>query len=115
MRTNLDGVFYVARAVAKHMIGRERGKIVNICSLMSEVGRPTIAPYTAAKGAVKMLTKAMCADWARYNIQVNGIDPAPAPGRREELVGAAIFLTSSASDFVNGQIVYVDGGVLAAI
>ena len=141
LETNLDGVFHVARAVARHMIPRRRGKIVNICSLMSEVGRPTVGPYTAAKGAVKMLTRAMCADWARHDIQANGIGPGyfatelnralmddpdfdawikrrtPAGrwGRVEELVGACVFLSSPASDFVNGQIIYVDGGVLAVL
>ncbi len=141
LRTNLDGVFHVARAVARHMIPRGRGKIVNICSLMSEVGRPTVGPYTAAKGAVKMLTRAMCADWAGHGIQANGIGPGyfatelnraliedeafdawlrrrtPAGrwGEVEELVGAAVFLSSDASSFVNGQILYVDGGVLAVL
>jgi gluconate 5-dehydrogenase len=141
MRTNLDGVFHVARAVARHMIPRGRGKIVNICSLMSEVGRPTVGPYTAAKGAVKMLTRAMCADWAGHGIQANGIGPGyfatelnralmedekfdtwirgrtPAGrwGDVDELVGAAIFLAAPASNFVNGQIIYVDGGVLAVL
>ena len=141
MRTNLDSVFYVARAVARGMIGRKRGKIINICSVQSELGRPSIAPYAASKGAVKMLTKGMCADWARHGLQVNGIgpgyfeteltaalvaDPAfsdwlckrtPAGrwGRVEELAGAAIFLASDASNFVNGQIVYVDGGLTSVI
>lgn len=139
--TNLNSVFLVSRIVARTMIPHKRGKIVNICSLMSELGRPTVGPYTAAKGGVKMLTKAMCADWARYNIQANGIGPGyfvtalnkalvedpefdawlrkRTPANRwgdvEELVGAAIFLSSKASDFVNGQIIYVDGGVLATL
>ena len=141
MRTNLDSVFYVARAVARGMIGRKRGKIINICSVQSELGRPSIAPYAASKGAVKMLTKGMCADWARHGLQVNGIgpgyfeteltaalvaDPAfsdwlckrtPAGrwGRVEELAGAAIFLASDASNFVNGHIVYVDGGLTSVV
>ena len=141
MRTNLDSVFYVAQAVARAMIGRGRGKIINICSVQSELGRPSIAPYAASKGAVKMLTKGMCADWARHGLQVNGIgpgyfeteltaalvaDPAfsdwlckrtPAGrwGRVEELAGAAIFLASEASNFVNGQIVYVDGGLTSVV
>ena len=141
MRTNLDSVFYVAQAVARGMIGRKRGKIINICSVQSELGRPSIAPYAASKGAVKMLTKGMCADWARYGLQVNGLgpgyfeteltaalvaDPAfsewlckrtPAGrwGRVEELAGAAIFLASAASDFVNGQIIYVDGGLTSVV
>ena len=141
MRTNLDSVFYVAQAVARSMIARKRGKIINICSVQSELGRPSIAPYAASKGAVKMLTKGMCADWARHGLQVNGIgpgyfeteltaalvaDPAfsdwlckrtPAGrwGRVEELAGAAIFLASGASDFVNGQIIYVDGGLTSVV
>lgn len=141
MRINLDSVFYVGQAVARHMIGRKRGKIINIASLQSEAARYSIAPYTASKGAVKNLTKGMCTDWARHGLQVNGIGPGyfatplnqalienpefdawlknrtPAGrwGRVEELQGAAIFLASSASDFVNGQILYVDGGVLATL
>lgn len=141
MKTNLDSVFYVAQTVARGMIGRKRGKIINICSVQSELGRPSIAPYAASKGAVKMLTKGMCADWARHGIQINGIgpgyfeteltaalvaDPAfsdwlckrtPAGrwGRVEELAGAAIFLASGASDFVNGQIIYVDGGLTSVV
>jgi len=141
MATNLDAVFFMGQAVAKRMIARRRGKIVNICSLMSEVGRPTIAPYTAAKGAVRQLTKGMCADWARHGLQINGIGPGyfktplnkaliedpdftawvekrtPAGrwGEVEELQGACIFLASDASSFVNGQVIYVDGGLLAVI
>jgi gluconate 5-dehydrogenase len=141
MRINLDSVFYVGQAVARHMIARKRGKIINIASLQSEAARYAIAPYTASKGAVKNLTKGMCTDWARHGLQVNGIGPGyfatplnqalidnpdfdawlknrtPAGrwGRVEELQGAAIFLASSASDFVNGQILYVDGGVLATL
>ncbi|MCB9948268.1 MAG: glucose 1-dehydrogenase [Rhodospirillaceae bacterium] len=139
--TNLTAVFLMARTVARRMIERKSGKIINICSLMSELGRPTIGPYTASKGGVKMLTKAMCAEWARHNIQVNGIGPGyfatdmntalvedeafnawvcnrtPAGrwGRTEELGGAAVFLASAASDFVNGHILYVDGGMLAVV
>ncbi len=141
MRGNLDSVFHVGQAVARHMIPRGRGKVINICSVMSEIGRATIAPYTASKGAVKMLTRGMCADWARFGIQVNGIgpgyfatplnqalvdDPAfsewlckrtPAGrwGRVEELGGAVVFLASPASDFVNGQILYVDGGLTSVV
>ena len=141
MRTNVDGCFYVGQAVARHMIARGRGKIINIASVQSELARPSIAPYTAAKGAVKNLTKGMCADWARHGIQVNAIGPGyfatplnralhenpefdawlrgrtPAGrwGRVEELHGAAVFLASSASDFVNGQTLYVDGGMLAVL
>jgi gluconate 5-dehydrogenase len=123
------------------MIQRKTGKIINICSLMSEIHRPTVANYTAAKGGLKMLTKAMAVEFAKYNIQANGIGPGyiatemtrslmedtafnswlcartPAGrwGKPEELVGTAIFLASTASDFVNGQIIYVDGGILAAL
>ena len=141
MATNVGGVFYVGQAVARHMILRGRGKIINIGSVQSELARPTIAPYTAPKGAVKNLTKGMCADWAGFGLQVNAIgpgyfatalnrtlheDPAfdawlrrrtPAGrwGRLEDLHGAAVFLASSASDFVNGQTLYVDGGLLAVV
>ena len=141
MRINLDSVFFVGQAVARHMIPRGRGKIINIASLQSEAARYSIAPYTASKGAVKNLTKGMCTDWARHGLQINAIGPGyfatplnqalidnpefdawlkartPAGrwGRVEELQGAAIFLASAASDFVNGQIIYVDGGVLATL
>ncbi len=141
MRTNLTGVFLVGQAVARHMVERRRGKIVNIASLASELARRTIAPYVSAKGAVKQLTKAMCVEWAPHNIQVNAIgpgyfatplnttlknDPAfdgwvrgrtPAGrwGEPHELVGAAVFLSSAASDFMNGQVLYVDGGLLASM
>jgi gluconate 5-dehydrogenase len=139
--TNLTSAFLVARALAPAMIERRRGKIINICSLMSEVGRPTTGNYAAAKGGLKMLTRAMAVEWAKHNLQINGIGPGyiltemtkvladdpefdrwicgrtPAGrwGRPEELVGAAVFLAAPASDFINGQIVYVDGGLLAAI
>lgn len=138
---NVVGIFLVTRQVVPGMIARRAGKIINMCSMMSEVGRPTTAPYTASKGAVKMLTKAMAVEWGKYNIQVNGIgpgymlsgmgkevakDPAfnawicsrtPASrwGEPEELVGAAVFLASRASDYVNGHVIYVDGGMLAAL
>ncbi len=141
MKTNVDSVFYVGQAVAKRMIPRGRGKIINICSVQSELGRPSIAPYTASKGAVKMLTKGMAIDWGKHGIQVNGIGPGyfkteltqalvdnaefsawltgRTPSRRwgkpEELIGAAVFLGSAASDYVNGQIIYVDGGMLAVL
>jgi gluconate 5-dehydrogenase len=141
MSTNLDSVYYVSKAVARHMIPRGRGKIINIGSVQCELARPGIAPYTASKGAVKNLTKGMCADWARHGLQVNAIgpgyfatplnralveDPAfdewlrkrtPAGrwGRLEDLHGAAVFLASGASDFVNGQTLYVDGGILSVI
>ena len=141
MRANLDSVFFVGQAVARRMIPRRRGKIINIASLQSEAARPTIAPYTASKGAVKMLTRGMCADWARHGLQINAIGPGyfetalnrplredpvfdawlckrtPAGrwGKVEELCGTAVFLASSASDFVNGQVIYVDGGVLSVL
>ena len=141
MRTNVDGVFYVSQAVARHMITRRRGKIINIGSVQSELARPTIAPYAPSKGAIRNLTRGMCADWAPLGLQVNAIgpgyfatplncdlheDPAfdswlrqrtPAGrwGRLEDLHGAAVFLASSASDFVNGQTLYVDGGMLAVV
>lgn len=141
VRTNLDSVFLVGQAVARHMIERRRGKIINVCSVQSELGRPTIAPYAATKGGVKMLTKGMAIDWGKYNIQVNGLGPgyfktelnaalvadeaftgwllARTPLKRwgevDELIGAAIFLASPASDFVTGHILYVDGGVTASL
>jgi gluconate 5-dehydrogenase len=141
MKTNVDSVFLVGQAVARHMIGRKRGKIINVCSVQSELGRPNIAPYTASKGAVKMLTKGMAIDWGPHGIQVNGLGPGyfktelndalvknaefnawlvnRTPLRRwgdvEDLVGAAVFLASDASNFVNGHILYVDGGVTATL
>ena len=141
LEVNLTGPFLVAQRVARGMIDRERGKIINICSLMSEVGRPTVAAYAAAKGGLKMLTRSMAVEWAKHNIQANAIGPGyflsemtqplaedaefdawirsrtPAGrwGRPEELVGTAVFLSSAGSDFVNGQVVYVDGGILAAL
>ncbi|NJO36964.1 MAG: SDR family oxidoreductase [Rhizobiales bacterium] len=141
MRTNVEGMFIVGQAVARAMIPRGRGKIINIASLQSEAARYSIAPYTTSKGAVKNLTKGMCTDWARHGLQVNAIGPGyfetplnqaliddpefdawlkkrtPAGrwGKVEELRGACIFLASDASTFVNGQILYVDGGVLATL
>jgi gluconate 5-dehydrogenase len=141
MRTNIDGVFYVSQAVARHMITRQRGKIINIASVQSELARPTIAPYTATKGAVRNLTRGMCADWAKHGLQINAIGPGyfatplnqalmddpefdtwlrkrtPAGrwGDLQDLHGVAVFLASSASNFVNGQTLYVDGGVTAVI
>jgi gluconate 5-dehydrogenase len=141
MRTNVDAVFYVGQAVAHHMIARGRGKIINIASVQTELARATIAPYAASKGAVRNLTRGMCADWAKYGLQINAIAPgyfatslnralwedpdfdawlkARTPtgrwGRLEDLHGAAVFLASSASDFVNGQTLFVDGGVTAVI
>jgi gluconate 5-dehydrogenase len=141
MTHNLTSVFLVGRTVAKAMIPRKRGKIVNIASLTSEVARKTIGPYTAAKGGVRQLTKTMCVEWAEHNIQVNAIGPGyfrtelnttlwedpkfngwvvgrtPAGrwGEPEELIGIAIFLSSKASDFMNGQTIYIDGGLLAGM
>jgi gluconate 5-dehydrogenase len=140
-RTNVDGVFYVSQAVARHMIPRGRGKIINIASVQSELVRATTAPYAASKGAVRNLTRGMCADWAKFGLQINAIAPGyfatplnqvlwedpefdawlrkrtPAGrwGQLEDLHGMAVFLASSASDFVNGQTLYVDGGVTAVI
>ena len=139
--TNLDSVFFVGQAVARAMIPRKRGKIINICSVQSELGRPGIAPYTASKGAVKMLTKGMAIDWGPHGLQVNGLGPGyfkteltealvnneeftrwlvgRTPSRRwgdvEDLIGATVFLASDASKFVNGHILYVDGGVTATL
>lgn len=141
IRTNLTSVFHVSQAVARRMIPRGRGKIVNIGSVQSELARPSIAPYTATKGAIRNLTRGMCADWAKHGLQVNGIGPGyfrtplnqalvdspefsswlekrtPAGrwGNVEELVGAAVFLAGDASSFVNGQMLYVDGGITATV
>jgi gluconate 5-dehydrogenase len=141
IRANLDSVFFVAQSVARHMIPRGAGSIINICSVQSELARPGIAPYTATKGAVKMLTKGMATDWGKHGIRVNGIGPGyfATPlnaalvaddafsawlvnrtplgrwGEVEELVGAALFLASDAASFVTGHILYVDGGITAAI
>ena len=139
--TNLTSAFIVSQAVAKGMIERKSGKIVNICSLMSELARPTTGNYAASKGGLKMLTKAMCGEWAKDNIQINGLAPGyisteltqvlkndpkfdawikgrtPANrwGEVEDLVGACVFLCSPAANFVNGQILTVDGGLSAVI
>jgi gluconate 5-dehydrogenase len=141
MRTNVTSVFNVGQAVARHMIARGRGRIINIASVQSALARPSIAPYTATKGAVANLTKGMATDWAKHGLNCNAIapgyfdtplnaalvaDPAfsawlekrtPAGrwGRTEELVGACIFLASDASSFVNGQTIYVDGGITASL
>lgn len=141
VNVNLSSVFYVSQAVVKHMIPRQKGKIINICSVQSQLARPTIAPYAATKGAVAMFTKGQCTDWAKYGIEVNGIAPGyfiteltkplveneefsswlckrtPANrwGNVEELSGAAVFLASNASNFVNGQIIYVDGGLTSCV
>ena len=138
---NLTSAFLVSRAVAPGMIERGSGKIVNVCSVMSELARPTTAAYAATKGALKMLTRSMCAEWARHGIQANGIAPGyirtdltealqadaefdawlrtrvPAGrwGEPDELGGAVVFLASPASDFVNGQLLFVDGGLTAVV
>ena len=138
---NLTGAFVVSQAVIAGMIARQRGKIINICSLMSEGTRPTTGNYTAAKGGLKMLTKSMAVEWGRHGVQANGIGPgyilsdmtqhlaakpefdawvkARTPAGRwgtpDDLVGAAVFLASGASDFVNGQVLYVDGGWLSGL
>jgi gluconate 5-dehydrogenase len=141
IQANLTSAMLVAREVVKGMIALKSGKIINICSVMSDFARTTTGPYTAAKGGLKMLTKVMCADWAQFNIQINAIGPGyfitemtqvladnpefdawvkqRTPARRwglpAELVGAAVFLSSDASSFVNGQILYVDGGMTSAL
>ncbi|WP_285270254.1 gluconate 5-dehydrogenase [Kaistella rhinocerotis] len=139
---DLVGPFIISQLVVKQMIERKEGKIINICSMMSELGRNSVSAYAAAKGGLKMLTRNLATEWAKYNIQVNGIGPGyfatsqtepirvdgnpfnefiisrtPAGrwGNPEDLAGAAVFLASKASDFVNGQIIYVDGGILATI
>jgi gluconate 5-dehydrogenase len=139
--TNLTSAFVVGREAARRMIGRGRGKIVNIGSLTSELARATVSPYTVAKGGIKMLTKAMAAEWGEHGIQANAIGPGymitdmnqaliddpkfdawvkgrtPARrwGRPDELAGTAVFLASAASDYVNGQIIYVDGGMISVL
>ena len=142
IRTDLTGVFVMSKPVVRRMIERGGGKVINICSMMSELGRNTVGAYAAAKGGLKMLTRNMATEWAKHNIQVNGIGPGyfatsqTAPirvdghpfndfivgrtpagrwGDPDDLQGAAVFLASKASDFVNGQILYVDGGILATI
>ncbi|MCX4760831.1 SDR family oxidoreductase [Streptomyces sp. NBC_01275] len=139
--TNLTSAFLVGREAARRMTERGHGKIINICSLQSEVVRPGIAPYAATKGALKMLTKGMCADWGPHGVQVNGLGPGyieteltqalvedeefsawvrrrtPAGrwGRTEDLVGGVLFLASPAADFVSGQVLYVDGGMTSVL
>jgi len=142
INVDLVAPFTVSKYVGQYMINRKAGKIINICSMMSELGRNTLSAYAAAKGGLKMLTKNMATEWAKYNIQVNGIGPGyfateqTAPirtighpmhefiisrtpagrwGDPSDLMGTVIFLASHASDFVNGQIIYVDGGILATI
>lgn len=140
-RTNVSSAFYVSRAAVAGMIKRGQGKIINIASVQSELARPGIAPYTATKGAIRNLTKGMCTDWAKYGLQINSIAPGyfktplnaalvdsaefsdwlqkrtPAGrwGEVDELVGAAVFLSSGASSFINGHTLYVDGGITASL
>ena len=139
--TNLTGAFIVGREAAKRMIPRNRGKIINIGSLTSEAARATVAPYTAAKGGIKMLTRSLAAEWAKHNIQANAIgpgyiltemntalienaefdawvrssNPAGRWGKPDELAGTAVYLASEAANYVNGQIIYVDGGWLSVL
>ena len=141
MRTNVNSVFYVGQAVARHMIKRGHGKIINIASVQTALARPGIAPYTTTKGAVANLTKGMATDWAKYGLNCNAIAPGyfdtplnaalvadsefsawlekrtPAGrwGKVEELVGACVFLSSGAASFVNGHTLFVDGGITASL
>lgn len=142
LKIDLTGPFIMSKHVGKQMVNRKSGKIINICSMMSEVGRETVSAYAAAKGGLKMLTKNLATEWAKFNIQVNGIGPGyfatsqTAPirvdghpfndfilsrtpanrwGNPEDLQGAVIFLSSKASDFVSGHVLYVDGGILATL
>ncbi len=142
LKVDLVSPFIMAKHVIKGMMTRKRGKIINICSMMSELGRNTVGAYAAAKGGLKMLTRNMATEWAKYNVQINGIGPGyfattqTAPirveghpfndfivgrtpagrwGNPEDLAGTAVFLASEASKFINGQIIYVDGGILATI
>jgi gluconate 5-dehydrogenase len=141
IETNLTSAFVIGREAAKRMIPRGHGKIINIGSLTSDAARATVAPYTVAKGGIKMLTRAMTAEWAAHGIQANAIGPGymltemnqalvddpsfnawvigRTPARRwgkpEELIGTAVFLASAASDYVNGQLIYVDGGMIAVL
>jgi gluconate 5-dehydrogenase len=141
LQTNIASVFHVGQAVARHMIARKAGKIINVASVQTALSRPGIAPYTATKGAVGNLTKGMATDWAKYGLQCNALAPGyfdtplnaalvsdpvfsawlekrtPAGrwGNVEELIGACIFLASPASTFVNGHILYVDGGITASL
>ena len=141
MRTNVNSVFYVGQAAARHMIARQSGQIINIASVQSLLARPGIAPYTASKGAVTNLTKGMATDWAKYGLNCNAIAPGyfdtplnaalvadpnfttwlenrtPAGrwGKVEELVGACVFLASDAASFVNGHTLFVDGGITASL
>jgi gluconate 5-dehydrogenase len=139
--TNLTSAFVIGREAAKRMVPRKYGKIINIGSLTSDAARATVAPYTVSKGGIKMLTRAMTAEWAQHGIQANAIGPGymltdmnqalvdnpdfnawvigrtPAKrwGKPQELIGVAVFLASPASDYVNGQLIFVDGGMLAVL
>jgi gluconate 5-dehydrogenase len=142
VETDLTGAFVMSQPVVRRMVERGGGKVINVCSMMSELGRDSVGAYAAAKGGLKMLTRAMATEWARHNVQVNGIGPGyfatdqtasirtdghpfnewivsrtPAGrwGDPDDLAGAAVFLASAASDFVNGHVLYVDGGILATI
>jgi gluconate 5-dehydrogenase len=141
MAINIDGVFHVTQAVGKRMIERKRGRIVNICSVASELGRATIVPYAATKGALRQMTRGLSAEWAKHNIQINAVAPgyirtplnqalmddekfsawvaSRTPAGRwadpEELIGAAIFLASDAASYVNGHVLYVDGGLSTSV
>jgi len=142
MTTNLDSIFFVSKPVAQSMIRNGKGgAIINICSVMSELARPTTAPYAATKGGLKMLTKGMATDWGKHGIRVNGIGPGyfktelndalvkdqtfsgwvqgRTPlgrwGDTDELAGAAVFLASDAASFVTGHVLYVDGGMTACV
>lgn len=141
LQTNVASIFHVSQAVGRHMIKRKNGKIINIASVQTMLARPGIAPYTATKGAVGNLTKGMATDWAKYGLQCNAIAPGyfdtplnaalvadadfsqwlenrtPAGrwGKVEELIGACVFLSAPASSFVNGHVLYVDGGITASL
>ncbi|MBF4993350.1 SDR family oxidoreductase [Arthrobacter gandavensis] len=141
LRTNLTSAFLVGREAARHMIPRGRGKIINIASVQTDLARPTIAPYTASKGGIRNLTRAMTAEWAAEGLQINAIAPGyihtemtqnlvddeafnswilgrtPAHrwGSVEDIVGPAIWLASDASNFVNGQVVFIDGGMTTVV
>jgi gluconate 5-dehydrogenase len=141
LEINVSGAMIVSQVVGPFMIKRQAGKIINICSVQSDLGRPSIVPYTVSKGGIKMLTKALATEWGKHNIQINGIGPGyfeteltrplkndqefdkwlckrtPAGrwGQPKELTGAAIFLSSEASNYVNGHILNVDGGLLSSV
>jgi gluconate 5-dehydrogenase len=141
LETNLHGAFYASQAVARYMIERRRGSIINLCSVMSELGRSSIVPYTMSKGGIKMMTKGMATELGHYGIRVNGLGPGyfktelndalvndatfsdwlvkRTPlgrwGEVDELVGATVFLASQAASFVTGQIIYVDGGITSSV